>query len=74
MFFLYFFTYVPISLLVACTVREPITVAAPLRHEIYSFVRPLGSWVRIPLKAWLSVYVYSVCCVVLCVGSGLATD
>jgi hypothetical protein len=32
----------------------------------------LGSWVRIPFKAWMSVSVYCVC-VVLCRGSGLAT-
>jgi hypothetical protein len=31
-----------------------------------------GSYVRIPLEAWMSVCVYSVC-VVLCVGRGLAT-
>jgi hypothetical protein len=43
-----------------------------LRHELSSLARTLGSWVRIPLKAWLSVCVYSVC-VVLRVGSGLAT-
>jgi hypothetical protein len=34
--------------------------------------RTLGSRVRIPLKSWMSVGVYSVCAV-LCVGSGLAT-
>jgi hypothetical protein len=43
-----------------------------LRHELSSLARTLCSWVRIPLKAWISVCVYSVC-VVLCVGSGLAT-
>jgi hypothetical protein len=46
-----------------------------LRHEPSSAARTLGSWVRIPLKAWM----FGVCmrlfcvCVVLCVGSGLAT-
>jgi hypothetical protein len=44
-----------------------------LRHVLSSLARTLGSWVRIPLTAWMSVCVYSVC-VVLCVGSGLATD
>jgi hypothetical protein len=45
-----------------------------LRHELSSFARKLGSWVRIPLKAWM----FGVCmrlfcvCVVLCLGSGLA--
>jgi hypothetical protein len=36
-----------------------------LRHEMSSLARTLGSWVLIPLKAWMFVYVYSVC-VVLC--------
>jgi hypothetical protein len=31
-----------------------------LRHEMSSPVRTLGSWVRIPLKAWISVCVCSV--------------
>jgi hypothetical protein len=43
-----------------------------LRHELPSPARTLGSWVRIPLKAWISVYVYSGF-VLFCVGSGLAT-
>jgi hypothetical protein len=43
-----------------------------LRHELSSLARTLGSWVRIPPQAWMSVCVYSVC-VVLCVNSGLAT-
>jgi hypothetical protein len=42
-----------------------------LRHELPSLACTLGSWVRIPLYAWISVCVYSFC-VVLCVGSGLA--
>jgi hypothetical protein len=42
----------------------PITVAARS-----SPARRLGSWVRIPLKAWMSVCVYSV----FVLGSGLAT-
>jgi hypothetical protein len=44
-----------------------------LRHEQSSSTWTLGSWVRIALEAWISVYVYSVCDV-LCEGSGLATD
>jgi hypothetical protein len=44
-----------------------------LRHELSSLIQTLGSWVRIPLKAWLSVCIYSVF-VLSCVGSGLATD
>jgi hypothetical protein len=31
------------------------------RHEMPSLARTLGSWVRIPLKAWMSVCVYSLC-------------
>jgi hypothetical protein len=31
-----------------------------LRHELSSPARTLGSWVRIPLEAWMSVCVYSV--------------
>jgi hypothetical protein len=31
-----------------------------LRHELSSLSRTLGSWVRIPLKAWMSVCIYSV--------------
>jgi hypothetical protein len=30
-----------------------------LRHELSSFAQTLGSWVRIPLEAWMSVCVYS---------------
>jgi hypothetical protein len=45
-----------------------------LRHELSSLSRTLESWVRIPLKAWMSVCAFILCvCVVLCVGSGLAT-
>jgi hypothetical protein len=42
-----------------------------LRHEMSSPAWTLGSWVRIPLEAWMFVYVYSVF-VLSCVGSGLA--
>jgi hypothetical protein len=31
-----------------------------LRHEKSSPARTLGSWIGIPLKAWMSVCVYSV--------------
>jgi hypothetical protein len=30
-----------------------------LRHEPSSAARTLGSWARIPLKAWMSICVYS---------------
>jgi hypothetical protein len=40
-----------------------------LRHELSSLALTLGSWVRIPLKAWMSACVYSV----FVLGSGLAT-
>jgi hypothetical protein len=42
-----------------------------LKHELSSLAGTLGSWVRIPLKAWISVCVYSVF-VLSCIGSGLA--
>jgi hypothetical protein len=44
-----------------------------LRHELPSSARTLGSWVPIPLKAWMSVCVYSVFVWFFCVGSGLTT-
>jgi hypothetical protein len=51
---------------------RPVTVAARLRHEMSSPAWTLGSWVRIPLEAWMFVWVYSVF-VLSCVSSGLAT-
>jgi hypothetical protein len=39
-----------------------------LRHELSSLARSLGSWVRIPLEAGMSVCIYSV----FVLGSGLA--
>jgi hypothetical protein len=51
--------------------RQPIAVVRrSKRWKIFS--RILGSWVRIPLEAWMSVYVHSICDV-LYIGSGLAT-
>jgi hypothetical protein len=44
-----------------------------LRHKLSSLARTLGSWVRIPLKAWMFFCVYFVF-VLSCVGSGLAMD
>jgi hypothetical protein len=32
-----------------------------LRNELSSIARTLGSWVRIPLKAWMSVYAFILC-------------
>jgi hypothetical protein len=43
-----------------------------LRHELSSLARTLGSCVRIPLKAWMSVYIYCVFAM-FCVGRGLGT-
>jgi hypothetical protein len=43
-----------------------------LKHELPPPAQTLGSWVRIPLKEWMSVCVYSMF-VLFCVGSGLAT-
>jgi hypothetical protein len=48
---------------------QPVTVAARSGHELSSLARTLGSWVRIPLVAWMSLCVYSV----FALGSGLAT-
>jgi hypothetical protein len=31
-----------------------------LSHELSSLARTLGSWIRIPLKVWMFVCVYSV--------------
>jgi hypothetical protein len=39
-----------------------------LRHELSSLAGTLGSWVRIPLKAWMFAYAF-----ILCAGSGLST-
>jgi hypothetical protein len=33
---------------------------AVLRHELSSLARTLGSWVRIPLKTWMCVCIFSV--------------
>jgi hypothetical protein len=32
-----------------------------LRLEMPSLARTLGSWVRIPLKAWMSVFILCLC-------------
>jgi hypothetical protein len=40
-------------------------------YELSSLARTLGSWVRIPLETWMSVYVYSV--FVMYVDKGLGT-
>jgi hypothetical protein len=33
-----------------------------LRYELSSLARTLGSWVRIPLKAWISAIIMCLCC------------
>jgi hypothetical protein len=43
----------------ASDVSRPITGAARFRHGLSSPAQTLGSWIRIPLEAWMSVYVYS---------------
>jgi hypothetical protein len=45
---------------VTYTVASPSQWPRGLRHELSSLARTLGSWVRIQLKAWMSVLVYSV--------------
>jgi hypothetical protein len=44
-----------------------------LRYEMFSPARKLGSWVRIPLEAWMSVRVSAVF-MLSDVGSGLAMN
>jgi hypothetical protein len=46
------------------------------RHELSSLARTLGSWVQIPLKAWIFGGCMRLFCVCffLCLGRGLATD
>jgi hypothetical protein len=44
-----------------------------LEHKLSLLARTLVSWVRITLKAWMSVCVYYVF-LLFCIGSGLATD
>jgi hypothetical protein len=45
-----------------------------LRHVLSSLARTLGSCVRIPLKAWMFVYVFILCfCCPVYVDIGLAT-
>jgi hypothetical protein len=42
------------------------SVTVPMRSEVWILaIWLLGSWVRIPLKAWMFVRVF-LCCVVLC--------
>jgi hypothetical protein len=63
---------------IGCTCRSVLiclkwpTVRLIIWHEPSSSVRTLGSWIRIQIEAG-NVCVYSFC-VVLCVGSGLATS
>jgi hypothetical protein len=45
---------------VAAELSKVWLVINSLRHELPSLARTPGSWVRIPLKAWLSVCVFSV--------------
>jgi hypothetical protein len=54
-----------------CGVKKNLFPYSGLRHEMSSLARTLWSWVRIPLKAWISVCVFPV--FVFCLGSGLAT-
>jgi hypothetical protein len=44
------------------TIRQTCRSQCPrgLRHELSSPAQTLGSWVRIPLEAWMSVCIYSV--------------
>jgi hypothetical protein len=44
-----------------------------LRHEMFSLTRTLGSWVWIPIKAWMSFCIYFMF-VLSCVGMGPCED
>jgi hypothetical protein len=63
-----FFLFLLLSLLL----RFLVTLFSNLLIEPSSLAWTLGSWVRIPLKAWIFVRVYSVF-MLSCVGRGLAT-
>jgi hypothetical protein len=53
-----------VSWLVIRNILLPVTVA--VRSEAWDLAGwLLGSWVRVPLKAWMFVRVF-LCCVVLC--------
>jgi hypothetical protein len=53
--------------IVSRTSFRPVTVEADhspprgLRHEMSSLARTLGSWVLIPLKAWMFAFILSLC-------------
>jgi hypothetical protein len=38
-----------------------------LRHEVSSPAQTLGSWVQIPLKAWMFAFILRLCCPMLVV-------
>jgi hypothetical protein len=62
-----------IPILVKLRKKQGVIYSGPIMVASRSLLaRTVGSWVRIPLKAWMSVRLFYVC-VVLCVGSGLAT-
>jgi hypothetical protein len=44
--------YFPVPLFTTCQSQWPRVI----RLDMSSLVRTLGSWVRIPLKAWMSLY------------------
>jgi hypothetical protein len=66
---IYYF-YLLSSVLAPTDIFVPITVAALSKTEISSPAQTLGSWVRIPLEAWMSVRDFSV---LTCIGRGFAT-
>jgi hypothetical protein len=57
--------------IIACRSQWP----RGLRHEPSSLARTLGSWIRIPLKAWMSVcaFILHFCCSVIPVQGVLPT-
>jgi hypothetical protein len=59
-------TVIIIIITTTTTTAAVVLVTVAVRSEAGVLAdRLLGSWVRIPLKAWMSVCVF-LCCVVLC--------
>jgi hypothetical protein len=60
--FLVYFNSQLFETVYACCIEHQSRQQRPrgLRHELPSPAQTLGSWVRIPLEAWMSVCVYSV--------------
>jgi hypothetical protein len=69
--FFYMCKYIAASDWITETIAEMSTATSPIcwsqwprgrRHELSSLSRTLGSWVRIPLKVWMSVFYAFILC------------